>query len=173
MYVAKVRTGNKLYRYYHCRNANVGECANRRVSAGAMETALRDEFMAKVGHTMYFAADISSGRDDAMIAQLAEAIGSLSSKLALARASGQPTDVLEAQVSQIQAELDSAVSASAEPSVRFVETGQTMGSVFDSLSDNKRCMWLRSMKVKVSAKRDKRGTEIAVNLGKFILATVA
>jgi hypothetical protein len=52
-------------------------------------------------------------------------------------------------------------------------SGQTMGSVFDSLSDNERCMWLRSMKVKVSGKRDKRGTEIAVNLGKFILATVA
>jgi site-specific DNA recombinase len=166
MYVAKVKSGSKVYRYYRCRD---GQCANRRVSADSMEAAMRDEFMAKVGHTLYLSADMTYGRDDAKIAQLAETIGSLSSKLAMARAMGQPTDALESQVSEIQVELDAAMRASTEPTVRVVETGQTMGTVFDQLDDNGRCMWLRSMGVTVSGKRE--GTElpeIIVNLGGFL-----
>lgn len=165
MYVAKVKSGAKLYRYYRCRE---GECANRRVSAEAMEARLRDEFMAKVGRTLYMSATVTYGRDDAKIAQLSEAIGSLSSKLALARAMGQPADALEAQVADIQAELAVAVQGSTEPAVEVHDTGQTMGSVFDQLDDNGRCMWLRSMEVTVSGKRDENDTEISVDLGRFM-----
>jgi site-specific DNA recombinase len=166
MYVAKVKSASKVYRYYRCRDSR---CANRRVSANAMEAAVRDEFTARVGRMLYQSADITYGRDDALIARLAKTIGSLSSKLAMARAMGQPTGVLESQVSEIQAELDATMRASAEPTVRIVETGQTMSSVFDQLDDNGRCMWLRSMDVKVTAKREDNGTpEITVDLGKFM-----
>jgi site-specific DNA recombinase len=169
MYVAKVRSDGKLYRYYHCRNANAGECPNRRVSADDMEERLRNDFMAKAGHTKYFAPTVSHGRDDAKIAQLAETMGSLSSKLALARAMGQPTDVLESQVAEIQAELDNAMLASTEQSIDLHDTGRTMGDVFAMLGDNERCMWLlRSMGVKVFGKRTNAGTEISVDLGSFV-----
>jgi hypothetical protein len=167
MYVVKVRTADKLYRYYHCRNANTGDCANRRVSADAMEDKLQDDFMAKAGHIMYMGAAVSSGRDDAKIAQLAETIGSLSSRLALARAMGQPTDVLESQVAEIQTELDIEMSVSTEPSVEPYETGKTMGDVFATLGDNERNMWLRSLGVRVVAQRTDDGTEINVDLGWF------
>lgn len=168
MYVVKVRTAGKLYRYYHCRNANTGDCSNRRVSADAMEDSLRDDFMARVGHTMYLSSTVSCGRDDAKIAQLAETIGSLSSRLALARAMGQPTDVLEAQVAEVQAELVTAMSASTEPSIEINDTGETMGSVFAKLGDNKRNLWLRSMGVRMTAQRTNDGVDISVDPGRFV-----
>jgi hypothetical protein len=123
--------------------------------------------MAKAGHIMYMGAAVSSGRDDAKIAQLAETIGSLSSRLALARAMGQPTDVLESQVAEIQTELDIEMSVSTEPSVEPYETGKTMGDVFATLGDNERNMWLRSLGVRVVAQRTDDGTEINVDLGWF------
>ena len=126
MYIATAsyRTASgetKKYRYYCCTAANRNRgCNARRVDADEVERYLGDRLTASIGDRPLTEDEIIPRHDNSgAIAEVAEAIGELSSQKAMATAMHLDTSGIEAQIQAREAEL---VRLAAEP----VRPGRTI-----------------------------------------------
>jgi len=122
MYIATAsyRTASgetKKYRYYCCTAANRKRgCNARRVDADEVERYLGDRLTASIGGRPLTEDEIIPGHDNSgAIAEVAEAIGELSSQKAMATAMHLDTSGIEAQIQAREAELARLAAEPARP----------------------------------------------------------
>jgi len=157
MYVNSTTTDGKVYRYYACTSAmRKHGCNARRVNADTLETLVGQTLIATIGSVQITETEEVAGTDySTQMAELAEAIGALSSQIALGRVRGQDVSKLEAQRSIHEADLARlAEEPTRAPETREVGTGETWVERWNRLDWNGRNELLRRKGVKFYAAKD-------------------
>jgi len=157
MYVNSTTTDGKLYRYYVCTSAmRKRGCDARRINADRLESLVSQSLMVQIGWIDPGETEEIPGTDySSQMAELAEAIGALSSQIALARVHGHDVSKLEAQRSIHEANL----AKLAEEPTKAAETierptGQTYADRWPNLDWNGRNELMRRKGIKFYAAKD-------------------
>jgi site-specific DNA recombinase len=158
--VSKVKAGTKVYRYYTCIKAMRGlGCDARRMDADTLESLLHHTVLAQMGRAELTETEEIPGTDySTQMTELAEAIGALSTQIALARAHGQDVSKLEERRRVHEVNLAKlAEEPTRLPETREVDTGETWADRWARLDWNGRNKLLRMKGIKFYAERDESG----------------
>jgi site-specific DNA recombinase len=157
MYVNSTVTEGKLYRYYACTSAmRKRGCDARRIPADSLESLVSRGLIAQIGCIDPGVTEEIPGTDySTQMAELAEAIGALSSQIALARVHGHDVSKLESQRSVHEANL----AKLAEEPTKLPETierptGKTYADLWPDLDWNGRNELMRRKGIKFYAAKD-------------------
>jgi DNA invertase Pin-like site-specific DNA recombinase len=157
MYVNSTVTDGKVYRYYACTSAmRKRGCDAKRVNADTLETLVEQTLMAMLGEVQITETEEIAGTDySSQMAELAEAIGALSSQIALGRVHKQDVSKLEEQRGIHEANLAKlAEEPTKAPETREVPTGETWAERWNRLDWNGRNELMRRKGVKFYAAKD-------------------
>ena len=160
----------KTYYYYRCPNERLKRgCDAKRIPAAELESYAELSLMRRIGSMNVTEEVHSEGIDySTQMAEIAEAIGSLSSKMALARAAGQDVSQLEAQRGIHETkltELAEAQKSARTPETKEVETDETWSERWHRIDWPERSSLLRRKEIQLSAIREKTGISGGWNLG--------
>jgi site-specific DNA recombinase len=152
----------KTYYYYRCPNERLKRgCDAKRIPAAELESYAEQSLMMRVGSMNVTEEVHMEGIDySTQMAEIAEAIGALSSKMALARATGQDVSKLEAQHAVHEsklAELAQAQTSARPPETKEIELDETWSERWQRLEWPDRSALLRRKEMRLSAERDAEG----------------
>lgn len=152
----------KTYYYYRCPNERLKRgCDAKRIPAAELESYAELSLMMRVG-SMHITEEIHSKGIDysTQMAEIAEGIGALSSRMALARAIGQDVSKLEAQRAAHElklAELADAQTSARPPETKEIELDETWSERWHQLEWPDRSALLRRKEMRLTAERDATG----------------
>jgi DNA invertase Pin-like site-specific DNA recombinase len=148
MYVSMTRTGGKVYRYYHCRTANLydGRCRAKRIKAHLVEECLAMALLDNVGDQELTEERLVPGRDySEEMARAADTIGHLSSQIAIGQATGKDVTADQEKLKLAQDQLTRyATMKPEEPHTETEPTGETFRQRWERLDERERNEFLRS-----------------------------
>jgi len=146
----------KRYRYYACPKAGRHLCDAKRIPADTLETLVAHTLLTQQGWVHVKDEVEVPGIDySTQMAELAEAIGALSSQIALAQVRGQDVSKLKEQRRIHEANLKRLAEEPTQlPETREVDTGETWAERWNRLDWNGRNELLRRKGIKFYAARD-------------------
>lgn len=150
----------KMYYYYRCPNERLKRgCNARRIPADKLETMVETTLLTDIGSLRLTETVEIEGTDySTQMVELAEAIGNLASRIALARAHGQDVSRLEAQREIHEHNLAALAEEPTRPAETFErETNETWADRWHRLDWNGRNDLMRQKGIRVLAKRDADG----------------
>jgi DNA invertase Pin-like site-specific DNA recombinase len=157
---ARPSKAGRKYRYYVCVNMQRKRgCTARRIDADTLESLVSHALLAQMGWIHLKDEVEIPGMDySTQMAELAEAIGALASRIALGRAHGQDVSKFEEQQRIHEANLTRlAEEPTRLPETKEVDTGETWADRWNRLDWNGRNELLRRKGVKFYVERDESG----------------
>lgn len=143
------------YRYYHCHSSHLRDdkCSAPRMNADKLEDAVFGALLDNAGWYELTEQKVIPGRDRSEdIARLADAIGRLSTKIAVGRATRQDVSADEAALQHAQDQLERVAAIEPEPArVEPMRTGKTLRARLEELDIPGRNQFLQSAGVRAVA----------------------
>lgn len=170
--ITSANWNGKQYRYYRCPNERLKRgCDARRIPADKLELLAESYLLEKIGNEPITETVEIAGIDySTQMHELAEAIGDLSTKIALARFSGQDVSKFEEQRSIHEQNLATLANKPVRaPETQEIDTGETWVERWSRLDWNGRNDLMREHSVTLFAGRKANGEAYvyAGSAGKF------